>query len=327
MSQTGYKRFLNRRKWQTSFSGPYGQPATPDTQLGGTHSFRFSVLLESTATVSLLLEPEPPLTLRVPYTFSYVNPGSEQTYDVTISDIPQGYYNFRLLIVSTMSLDYNANYLAGSFEPNTTSGGDGPYFAPVWDPGLCAVNGTQTLPAPSLTITTSQTTTTLNWSQVTSSTGYTLQKSLDGSTWSALSTTDANTFVLYDTDFLPNTLYYYRVKAVGNGSNYLDSPYTQATTTTGYKQVATPNLGISSVSSTSISLSWTDVANESYYELSRSLAIDGTYTTVATFSAGSTSYTNNGLVTNTRYYYRMVAKGDGSSYTDSEYRFANARTT
>lgn len=325
MAQTGYKRFLNRRKWQTDFSAPYSEPASYDTTLSGTHSFRFSVYLESTATINLFLDTPGFTSPTISCTFSYSAAGSEQTYDVTLPAVAAGNYNFRLKVSPTQS--YNAKYLAGSFEPNTTTGGDGPYFAPVWDPGTCAVNGTQALAAPTLTLTYTQTATVVSWTQVTSSTGYTVDKSLDGVAWSGMGTIDPNFFVIYDTDFLPNTSYYYRIKAVGNGSNYLDSAYGLAGMLTGAKQLDGPALSVVGVSSTSVSLSWVDVQNESYYQLSRSLAFEGPYALVATFSAGSTSHTDSGLVTNTRYFYRMYSAGDGADYLDSEYAYANGRTT
>jgi hypothetical protein len=327
MAQTGYKRFLNRRKWQTDFAQEYIEPSPYDTQLAGTHSFRFSIYLESTAQVMLFLDPAGAPQTPTPYhIFDYGNPGSEQTYDLTLGSIPSGNYNFRILVASTASFQYNARYLAGSFEPNTTTGGEGPYFEPVWDPGICAVNGSQTLEPPLLSISGGDTVTTLQWSQVLSSTAYQLQKSTDGVVWSDLVVADANTFVYYDADFIPFTTYYYRIRSIGNGTNYLDSGYAQESFSTTSKKLSASALSAAGASTTTISLTWTDVSNETEYELARSLSFDGGYTIIGTFVPGVTSFTDTGLVTNTRYFYRIVAKGDGTLYTDSDYRFANART-
>ena len=328
MSQTGFKRFLNRRKWETDFAQEYVEPSPYDTVLSGTQSFRFAVYLESKAQVELYLDPAgSPQTPTPFHTFDYQTPGSEQLYDLTLGAIAEGNYNFRILVASTASFQYNARYLAGSFEPNTTTGGDGPYFPPVWDPGVCPVDGVQVLASPTMSLVPGETVTTLQWTQVLSSTAYEIQGSTGGTAWYGVVTTDANTFVYYDDTFLPNTLYYYRIRAIGNGSNYLDSIYTEETVTTSVKKLAAPSLSASPASSTSISLTWLDVDFEDSYEIGRSLSLGGTYTVVATPAQGSTSFTDTGLFTNTRYYYRIVAKGDGLSYVDSDYRFANARTT
>lgn len=330
MSQTGYKRFLNRRKWQTDFTAEWSPTysATPDTKLTGTHSFRFSVNLLSNAKINLFLDtPGALISPTISWTFSYDSAGSEQTYDVTLASIPDGDYNFRLLVVGTSSIEYNARYLAGSFEPNSPVAGDGPYFNPVWDPGVCPVNGTQQLAAPTLNLSDSSLTSiAVQWGQVLSSTGYLLQKSLNGASWSTVLNADPNTFAYFDTDYLPQTMYWYRVMAIGNGVNYTDSTFRQADITTGLKQLASPILAVGSVTNNSISLTWADVSNESYYVVERSFDFAGPYAITATPSAGSTSYLDSGLVTNTRYYYRVQAIGT-AGYTHSEYRLINARTT
>jgi len=64
----------------------------------------------------------------------------------------------------------------------------------------------------------------LTWKDnATIETGYTVERSLNGITWSVLTTLPANTTTYTDTTSLPATAYYYRVKAtnaVVGDSNY-----------------------------------------------------------------------------------------------------------
>lgn len=65
----------------------------------------------------------------------------------------------------------------------------------------------------------------LSWTNVANedaSPGYTIERSLDGSSWSALTTKAANVTTHSDTGLSPSTRYYYRVKAEGSG-RYSDS--------------------------------------------------------------------------------------------------------
>jgi len=67
------------------------------------------------------------------------------------------------------------------------------------------------------------------------------------------------------------------------------------------------SLTATTVSSSQIDLTWTDVASdESNYEISRSLDNE-TWTTIATIAADSTSYSDTGLDPSTLYYFRIRA--------------------
>lgn len=82
-----------------------------------------------------------------------------------------------------------------------------------------------------------------------------------------------------------------------------------------------------SASSTQINLSWADVANESNYELQE--ATQANYsdaTTINSPAANATSYNRTGLTAGQTRYYRIRAKGDGVTYSDSVWATANATT-
>jgi hypothetical protein len=67
-------------------------------------------------------------------------------------------------------------------------------------------------------------------------------------------------------------------------------------------------LSASAISTSQISLSWFDNAtNETGFVVGRSLALGGPYADVGTVAGGITNYTDDGLVSNTTYYYQVRA--------------------
>ena len=66
-----------------------------------------------------------------------------------------------------------------------------------------------------------------------------------------------------------------------------------------------------------IKLTWTDrSSNETGFQIWRSTSANGTYTLITTTAANVTTYTNTGLTSNTRYYYKVRAI-NGSSVTSN----------
>jgi hypothetical protein len=71
---------------------------------------------------------------------------------------------------------------------------------------------------------------------------------------------------------------------------------------------APSSLTASALSSSSISVHWTDnSSNETSFSIERKTGSGGTYSVVATVAANTTSYTNTGLSSSTTYYYRVRA--------------------
>lgn len=79
--------------------------------------------------------------------------------------------------------------------------------------------------------------------------------------------------------------------------------------------IAAPtSLIASTLSSSSISLSWTDNAsNEQNYQVERSLNSSSGFSVVATSGANSNTYTDTGLAASTTYYYRVQATSGSNS--------------
>ncbi|NMD28486.1 MAG: fibronectin type III domain-containing protein, partial [Bacteroidetes bacterium] len=73
--------------------------------------------------------------------------------------------------------------------------------------------------------------------------------------------------------------------------------------------------------STQIKLTWSDQSsNEAGFELYRATSQYGSYSLIATLSAGVTTYTNTGLSPNVRYFYKIRSyRGSGLSRRNSDY--------
>ena len=166
---------------------------------------------------------------------------------------------------------------------------------------------------------------TLSWTDNSDNeTGFKLERSLSGvNSWTQIAVISANTTFYGDTGLSPGTAYDYRIRSYTASSNSSYSSTATATT------LALPNaplyLATNTLSSTEITISWTDDSNnETGFKIERS-PNNSTWTQIATVSANETMYSDTGLTPQTTYYYRVRAynAAGNSSYsnTDSGYTF------
>jgi hypothetical protein len=153
--------------------------------------------------------------------------------------------------------------------------------------------------------------------------GFELQRSGDGASWSALASVGANSTVYSDSGLAAGTIYYYRVRAYNGGGSSGWSNTDNAETLPPPPPPQTPSpLTATPMSGERIELVWADVANESGYRLERST--DGvSYGLVASPAADQNSYGDTGLSAATTYYYRVTAFNAGG---DSPSASASADT-
>lgn len=174
--------------------------------------------------------------------------------------------------------------------------------------GTVVPAATPTLTAPTnLAATISNGQVALMWTDTNSAeTGYIIQRSANGSTFTDYASVSANTEAFVDAGVAPGGSYSYRVLA-------LDATTRSATSNTASVTLApaTPlNLAASAVSDTQINLTWSDVSGETGYRIERST--DGiNFGTVTTVGAGVVSYASTGLAAATTYFYRVVAINAG----------------
>jgi fibronectin type 3 domain-containing protein len=145
----------------------------------------------------------------------------------------------------------------------------------------------------------------LTWTdKATNETGYTVQRSTNGTNWSTIATLGANSTSYADTGLASGTTYYYRVQAF-NGT--ISSAYSNtASATTPSTIPAAPTNLTASVTGQKINLTWTDNAsNETGFYVQRSTD-NATWLTIATLGANTKSYSTtkpkSGL-----YYFRVLA--------------------
>lgn len=155
--------------------------------------------------------------------------------------------------------------------------------------------------------------------------GFEVQRSLDGSTFTPVTTSlapDATQFT--DSGLAGNTIYTYRVRAFNSGGN---SAFTNEASATTFPNPPSAPTGLAITvpaapnGITSLQLNWTDTSdNESGFKVERST--DGfqsaaNTTLVTTTGTNVTSYLDEGLGANATYYYRVRATNAGGDSANS----------
>jgi subtilisin family serine protease len=153
----------------------------------------------------------------------------------------------------------------------------------------------------------------LSWTDnATNETGFKIERSTDGTTFSQVSVVGANAQSFSNLNLAGGTLYYYRVRAY-DGANHSAFSNT-ASATTQPTPAAPSNLNATALSSSQVKLTWTDNAvNEAGFKLQRST--DGvTFSDLATLKVNSIAYSATGLTSATTYYFRVRAY-DGPNFS------------
>lgn len=182
-------------------------------------------------------------------------------------------------------------------------------------PWSTAVTQTTLLPAPTLNALTgvTQSQISLSWNNVTGNNGYKVDRSTNNISWSQIATPAANVTTYNDSNLMPNQIYYYRVSTKNSAGSY-SSPQSNVLNATTLP-VPSPTLNtLTGITTSQITLSWTDVAGNVGYKVERSLD-NSTWTQIATPATGATSYPNTGLSAGTLYYYRVSTKNSVGYYS------------
>ncbi len=138
--------------------------------------------------------------------------------------------------------------------------------------------------------------------------GYTVERSLDGVAFAAISTTSANASSFTDSGLNSGTTYYYRVIAFNGAGSSGYSNVASATTPTPQPPLSPTGLTATGTSDTTIELTWTaGSSNESGFSVERSSPGANAWTQITTVGAGVTLYVDGGLAPLTSFDYRVSA--------------------
>lgn len=163
----------------------------------------------------------------------------------------------------------------------------------------------------------------LSWNDNASTeTGYQVESSSNGSTFSTIASLAANSSSYQDTGLAAGAVRYYRVRANNDagGSSYSNT----ANATTFAAPTAPSSLTATAASSSQVNLSWIDNAtNEGAIEVERSND-NIVFSNIANLTANSAAYSDTGRVAGTLYYYRVRAT---NNYGASTYSNTSSVTT
>lgn len=156
-------------------------------------------------------------------------------------------------------------------------------------------------------------------------TGFEIDHSTDGVSYSLLTTTAANATGYSHTSLGVNTTHYYKIRATNAIGDSADAGPVSATTWD-TPPAAPDGLGATANGASQIDLAWTDNSvNETGFAIERSPDGTGSWAALDTVGADTTSYSDTGLSPLSTWYYRV--KGTNSGGSSDWSNTASATTT
>ncbi|MGE5609610.1 MAG: fibronectin type III domain-containing protein, partial [Bacillota bacterium] len=142
----------------------------------------------------------------------------------------------------------------------------------------------------------------LTWELVPGATGYAIERSSDGVTYTRIAARSADVTTYSDNNLAGSKRYFYRVSATDDSGASVPCQAISAVN----RPSAPTGLTITSLNTNTLVLNWKDVNGESGYRIEQST--DGvTFTARGTVGKNIPSYTDNSLSTGVTYYYRVIA--------------------
>jgi hypothetical protein len=147
----------------------------------------------------------------------------------------------------------------------------------------------------------------LSWTDNSSNeSGFIIMRSTNGGAYTQAGVTGTGVATYSDSALTPNTTYSYEVEATNNAGN---SAFSNVATALTPIPPATPtNAQATSITQTTISLSWTNNANNATgYNILRKTTTGANFALIASLPASATTYTDTGLTPGTSYDYHIQA--------------------
>ena len=160
----------------------------------------------------------------------------------------------------------------------------------------------------------SQSALTVKWKKVGGADGYIVKRSTSqNGTYTTVKTiTNADTLSYKDTKVEAGVTYYYKIKAYDD--TYGTKGYSGNSSPLGGKTIAKTKIKtVTSVSATTLKITWNKTSGAYGYLVKRSTSKNGTYTTIATLKSESkTSYQDKNVSTGKKYYYKVETMVDNN---------------
>jgi uncharacterized delta-60 repeat protein len=180
------------------------------------------------------------------------------------------------------------------------------------------VIATTQLPIPVMTtaVTVSASQLNVNWNNVYGESSYLLEWKLgSGGTWSAPISVPQNAVSYNHTGLTAGATYYYRIRAANSAYTSGYSNEISKTTLLDPPVLNQPT----SVTVSSLALSWNNIADNNGYKVERKTGSNGTWGQVGTTGINVTTFNDSGLSPGSQYYYRVtVQNGSGYSLPSNE---------
>ncbi|WP_185731377.1 fibronectin type III domain-containing protein [Larkinella rosea] len=319
----------------TSTLGDYGQYTDNDLATNTEYCYR---IIESghdySNTVCATTQqtaPEPPARLSVnAVSSSQINlqwadvSNNETGFQIERADNPTGGFS-KIADLGVNSTTFSDQGLAASRQYCYRVRAINGVGASVFTEPQCATTQAPPVGAPqNLTATaTSTTQISLSWAGVAGATRYELERSPNGTdNWQKVAEPAGNATTHTDPNLTPNTRYYYRIRAVVSGTTGPPSNVANALTPD-VPPVAPNLLTVIAVSYQQIDLSWADLSgNESNFQVDRSPNGTDGWEKIAEVGANTTSYSDQSVQPQTRYFYRIRATNAAGPSVNSNVRDA-----
>jgi len=166
----------------------------------------------------------------------------------------------------------------------------------------------------------SQTQVNLAWADSSNNeTGFKIERKTITDNYTQIATLGANVTSYVDNGLQQDTEYFYRVRAYNSGGH---SDYSGEANAITLPNIPNPpgSLTATTKSSNQLDLVWADSSNnEAGFKIERKVGLVGVFVEIATVGAKVTSFSNLGLIANTRYFFRVRAynRGGNSAYSNT----------
>ena len=212
---------------------------------------------------------------------------------------------------------------ATQYEVRIAAQGDGTWYVGSDPSAPTSLIVSAKLETPTITATPAVNSATVAWTAINHASSYSLSyKKTSESSWTVVGDISASDTSYAVANLDGATSYDFKLVAVGDGAYYVNSDASAVESAVVKERLETPTIAVDLTVVNSATVSWTAVQNASSYALSYKKTNDAdnpvNWTVVDGISPSATSVTVDALVGGSQYDFKLVAKGDGTSYDDSD---------